>query len=774
MSWLISIKIVGSQQQQNPSNTSENINLKEPPKTPPLEDFTVDIDPESPLSTLQKEIEESTGLSATQQRLIYRGRLINQSEDSSLKIRDINGLSDGHTIHLVPRSPPPTATESAATAPSSSSPTEDNESGSSTLSGNSTASLLATLLGLGTSNALSTAADSEDDTRDRTERRRVQPSRRTLRRSQRASQGIPPRAEPGSLEPCRQGLMTLHTMLNHSQNTERKWYKGQWMDCRDTVNQWLESTVVDIVTPQDILTPDELQTALDLSTSTESRKRKMPFDADPIINASDYDGRRRLLIDVDENGDAKLRDGTNVQLLLIHYNGWPHRWDEWIRSDSDRIRPFRTRTRHGSMVSRAPYSSPTPQYIFQAAPSTCILTDDQSDRNAILTELSRTFTSVNTLLHSITDTSSSSNSTQAHLPWLAEEQGAESNSPDIQKLKALAPLLDRLGRTLTDMAPHVATYAASLEDSNKSESRDEGEQSTLTHAQISSDENVEEENPELADYVNGMVNAVSRENRRDGFLGGSSGRESEGSSGAGGVLSSIFSGAGDDAGALNRLLRVNGNGSDGGIDIHIHAIVTPTPGLAMFGAGGPAAPGLGFAMQPTTNFRPRTSNESGSDNETESNNSPAPTPLAEEDDLGLFSDLYSENPESTESNIESSSAAQEQQQPMSDSSSTADNPIEEVLPLLEEVNVNSPLQDNGEASLDLNNSNNSTMEIDQSLSSSPRSGEHDLVRTANSLNSSTRSNDSNASFSRQSVSRSSSSVFNRIFRRALGRPDDDE
>merc|ERR1712151_1116078 len=96
----------------------------------------------------------------------------------------------------------------------------------------------------------------------------------------------------------------------------------------------------------------------------------------------------------------------------------------------------------------------------------------------------------------------------------------------------------------------------------------------------------------------------------------------------------------------------------------------------------------------------------------------------------------------------------------------------EVLPLLEEVNVNSPVQDNGEASLDLNNSNNSTMEIDQSLS--PRSGQHDLVQTANSLNSSTRSNDSNASSTRQPVGRSSSSVFNRIFRRALGRPDEDE
>ena len=377
---------------------------------------------------------------------------------------------------------------------------------------------------------------------------------------------------------------------------------------------------------------------------------------------------------------------------------------------------------------------------------------------------------MNTLLHSITDpTSLTSTSTQAHLPWLAEEQGVEDKSPDMQKLKALAPLLDRLGRTLTDMAPHVASYAAAIEDSNKSESRDEGEQSRPVHGRTLSNDSVNEENPELADYVHGMVNAASRENRRDTFSGGSSGRDSEGASdGNGGILSSILSG-GDDAGALNRLLRVNGNGSDGGIDIHIHAIVTPTPGLAMFGAGG-GNPGLGFDMQPSTNFRPRTSNDvSGSDNETESNHPSAPPTAADEDDLGLFSDLYSESPTDTNETV-----AQEQPE-----YNTDENPIEEVLPLLEEVNVNSPLQDNnGEtSSMDLNSSNNNstTMEIDQSLSPSRSPGEQQQDLVANSSHSSNRSNDANTNSTRQSITRSSSSaIFGRIFRRALGRQDDDE
>eukprot|EP01035_Chromulina_nebulosa_P017040 gene17040-22549_t len=59
---------------------------------------------------------------------------------------------------------------------------------------------------------------------------------------------------------------------------------GQWVDVKDTVNQWLESTIIDI---------------------NEDRRQ-----------------------------------------VYIHYNGWPSRWDEWIDMDSTRIAPFRTRTVH--------------------------------------------------------------------------------------------------------------------------------------------------------------------------------------------------------------------------------------------------------------------------------------------------------------------------------------------------------------------------------------------------------------------------------------------
>uniref|UniRef100_A0A7S2A3Z7 Uncharacterized protein n=1 Tax=Ditylum brightwellii TaxID=49249 RepID=A0A7S2A3Z7_9STRA len=108
--------------------------------------------------------------------------------------------------------------------------------------------------------------------------------------------------DPGSMEPVRQGLMTLHTLLgnaelglneqrqrqqriqqhrqevdgeekgeeeltdnfvgqsqqrnqldHHPLNSHRQWYRGQWLDALDTVNQWLEATIVDIVLPSDLL-----------------------------------------------------------------------------------------------------------------------------------------------------------------------------------------------------------------------------------------------------------------------------------------------------------------------------------------------------------------------------------------------------------------------------------------------------------------------------------------------------------------------------------------
>eukprot|EP01036_Dinobryon_divergens_P034125 gene34125-44093_t len=76
---------------------------------------------------------------------------------------------------------------------------------------------------------------------------------------------------------------------NSSADRTKRFFRGQWVDVKDTVSQWLEATIMDI----------------------------------------DY-------------------ENFNV---YVHYNGWPERWDEWIAFDSPRISPFRSRTTHSSLNS---------------------------------------------------------------------------------------------------------------------------------------------------------------------------------------------------------------------------------------------------------------------------------------------------------------------------------------------------------------------------------------------------------------------------------------
>lgn len=71
---------------------------------------------------------------------------------------------------------------------------------------------------------------------------------------------------PTSLEPIRQTLLTTHTLLStinqnnnqnfqirSSNNPSRKYFVGQWLDVRDTVNQWLEATIMIVDNDQERL-----------------------------------------------------------------------------------------------------------------------------------------------------------------------------------------------------------------------------------------------------------------------------------------------------------------------------------------------------------------------------------------------------------------------------------------------------------------------------------------------------------------------------------------
>lgn len=874
--------------------------------------FHVNVSPEDGIDLLHGEIEDITGVKASQQRLIYRGRLIGKSDvepasqngstanngsanidNSSVvckdksgqnllapstnepqhdyKIKDIAGLCDGQTIHLVKKRDTErtrsnsNGTSDVAETDGSGSSTSNDANRDTEASSGSGGALLAALLGLETrfpedtgSSAIgppsperrmsrnnntssqtatpttgssmsppwrsSRTADADNDTNMTRRSTRAQSRRAHYRLGDEELEV----GDPGSMESVRQGLMTLNTIMNsqphrrsdrrgggnidHPLEVNREWFRGQWIDARDTVNQWLEATVVDILDPYDVLNETE---AFRNATSSATfisrygtpenphqppRQRPVPnIDNDPAISANDVEGRRRLLLEECEPGDPReitfdsntdqasfqlpnasrsLRpraSNNGVKLLLIHYNGWPHRWDEWIRSDSERLRPFRTRTRHPNNSSMA---SPTPQSIFNESPRTNISEhgSEEADRFAVLPELNIALSRVSELLGELVQRDRGRNDgnetkdddddeledlqpstaespsesilthqrARADLPWVArgssntntpgenqntlstvtefldEEADAEEDpSTDVPvptsasdynrnsgfttsynqaELRNLATMFDRLGRTLTDAAPHIASIAASLPAQEHSISLESDGQNESTPESPSSLEvdspspslggllslwprerermrrnRAVEENvmtrpstssapvdPDHLDFASGVVNTTrgqvrsgprSRSSHQDdvaSLLGTYLAAASLGSAGS----SNDESGSGATSSLARLLARgSNGGSGDSGIDIHIHAIVT-TPGASPGGMGiatlssGRSSPTttLGgarnlFSSNRSTSIR---SDEGGM----RGGSSPSSfvEPRDEEYDNGLFSELYSESP----------------------------------------------------------------------------------------------------------------------------------
>ena len=395
--------------------------------------FNITVDPNESISSIYQKIELQTGLKADQQRLIYRGRLITaQSQLDSIQpndhISDINGLGDGHTIHLVPR-PSHVSTETNASTDSTAASTANSAPEMSFLPGGGTSGFFATsgpgflaaLLGM---NPSSEGIHVETINSDGTSFRRSNSgnnssSRRRNRNSHIRTVDDPLHPEPCQMEVIRQSLLTMHTIMNsqddlrsknasHPLLSTRRWYKGQWLDVKDTVNQWLEATIVDIMTPDEIIILD----ANRRSTLAQSSKSHVIKYEDEAVGSHDYDGRLKLLLEPSQNpNDRRLADlnddedlvgfreragNEHVQLLLVHFNSWPHRWDEWIRSDSDRIRPFRTRSRH---IKKANQFCPEPESEFRNENVTNIrsVEDDDIESVALLPEVLRTMTNVQTL-----------------------------------------------------------------------------------------------------------------------------------------------------------------------------------------------------------------------------------------------------------------------------------------------------------------------------------------------------------------------------------------
>eukprot|EP00588_Corethron_pennatum_P020355 CAMPEP_0194328694 /NCGR_PEP_ID=MMETSP0171-20130528/45709_1 /TAXON_ID=218684 /ORGANISM="Corethron pennatum, Strain L29A3" /LENGTH=804 /DNA_ID=CAMNT_0039089143 /DNA_START=172 /DNA_END=2583 /DNA_ORIENTATION=+ len=289
--------------------------------------------------------------------------------------------------------------------------------------------------------------------------------------------GLTPVAEGAGLDgeskvedPDAAAARALSPVPAQANGVRRRYYRGQWVDCRDTVNQWLEATVADVVTPEQVIYPASDPRPTGRAVRQLSTSESFRADArDPTVAANDLTGRRRLLFRTGSDGASRL-DGNidsvspeemmgnadDVDLLLVHYNGWPSRWDEWVRSDSDRVRPFRSRTRHPRIT---PHSLPTPQSSYYLAPPTH-LRDSGEDESAdgvavVLPELVRALASVNEVLNSAVPPQNPD----------ATTGGGVAGTLDADAVRPLAPLFDRVGRLLQDVAPRISSLARSLDAS---------------------------------------------------------------------------------------------------------------------------------------------------------------------------------------------------------------------------------------------------------------------------------------------------------------------
>lgn len=238
-------------------------------KTTKNEMFTYEVPNDILVNELKARVKQSTAIPEDRQRLIYRGHVLK----NECPIHDYK-IEHGHTIHMVAKPPDYEELQSRVQ--------ESTQAANS-----STASTRPASLGSSLSSFLALSALMDSSVNGST-------APATVNRPEE------PRAPNHSLEALRQCLLTMNTLLISNQVTQEtgnimslhKYYIGQWLDVKDTINQWLEATVLDI----------------------NEAERK----------------------------------------IYIQYNGWPVRWNEWLPFDSPRIALFRTKTANSTTSSACP------------------------------------------------------------------------------------------------------------------------------------------------------------------------------------------------------------------------------------------------------------------------------------------------------------------------------------------------------------------------------------------------------------------------------------
>ena len=352
-------------------------------------DLSLDVDPEITVEEVKERVAERFPdvFPLSRQRLIHKGRaLVGNDTLSHL------GIGEGMVIHVVAR-PEGSTPRTSESLPVPSTPPTQLPQSQALIDLNTTISRLFPPLQPGPYSSASSSSS----------------------------------APSPSFEPIWQNMLTVHTLLSTFNSDGGggtpegqlpyagiQYYEGQWVDCLDTVENWLEATVIRV----------------DLENRT----------------------------------------------VYITFNGWPDRWNEWLPFTSSRIAPFRSHSRHSS--SRANLTSPTVVASYANAPRIASSSTDPRSLLYELARLVRSVQpmldeSADLFGRTTQPESVGDMPPTGSLPWSERsltmshisETTAESAEEDAVRLTELSaqlcPILDRLGRLLIDTSQRISESSQS-------------------------------------------------------------------------------------------------------------------------------------------------------------------------------------------------------------------------------------------------------------------------------------------------------------------------
>jgi len=356
-------------------------------------DVSLDVDTEITVDEVKERIAEKFPdgvFPVDRQRLIHKGRAL-VGNDTLLQL----GIGEGMVIHVVAR-PEGSSPRTSESLPVPSTPPTQLPQSQALMDLNTTISRLFPPLQLAPSGASSSSSASSSST---------------------------PALSP-SFEPMWQNMLTVHTLLSTFNSDGGsggtlegqlpyagiQLYEGQWVDCLDTVENWLEATVLRV-------------------------------------------------------------DHAN-RTVYITFNGWPDRWNEWLPFTSSRIAPFRSHSRHNS-TSRANLYSPTVVAPYANAPRIASRSTDPNSLLFELARLVRSVQPMLDESADLFGRTTQSESVgdmppTGSLPWSERsstmshisETTAASTEGDAARLTELSaqlcPVLDRLGRLLIDTSQRIS------------------------------------------------------------------------------------------------------------------------------------------------------------------------------------------------------------------------------------------------------------------------------------------------------------------------------